>query len=119
MSAFVCDVEVMDLQPPNSVISLLRRSSYLLHDYVRCREEHSDSGYYRKQREDDQTEPIHDHGSEFPIANQVLLLVPFLHAARDELQLLQDKVQVLVRAPAHRMLLNGGRSAESGEGKED
>lgn len=79
------------------------------------REQHCDGGDNRKEREHDQTEPVHHHRRKFPIANQVLLLVPLLHPARDELQLLQDEMQILMRAPAHRVLLNRRWPIETAE----
>ena len=69
-----------------------------LNDDVRRREEDGDGGDDGEGREGDQAEPVDDHGSKLPVADDLLLLVVKLHPVHDELELLQDALQLPVGA---------------------
>lgn len=61
-----------------------------LDDDVRGGQQHGHSGDDGEHREDDEAEPVHDHGSELPVVDELHLLVVLLHSIGDELQLAQD-----------------------------
>ena len=76
--------------------SFLRLFLFSLHDDVRRGHEHSDGGDDGEGREGDEAEPVDHHRRELPVHDDLLLLVPDLHAVRDELELLQDALQLAV-----------------------
>lgn len=72
----------------------------LLDNDVRRREEDRHRGNNREQREYDQTKAVHHHRRKLPITDEVGPLVGLPHAARDELQLAQNELQLALRRRA-------------------
>jgi hypothetical protein len=73
---------------------------FLLDNDVRRREEDRYRGNNREQREYDQTKAVHHHRRKLPITDEVGPLVGLPHAARDELQLAQNELQLALRRRA-------------------
>lgn len=55
---------------------------------------HGNGGNYRKRCEDYETNSIDDHGSKFPVAHHLRILLRLLHASGDEAELAQDGLEV-------------------------
>ena len=54
------------------------------------REEDSDRGHDGEQGEHDQTDPVDDHGGEFPVVGRLFLLVVAAQFVRDDSQFFQN-----------------------------
>ena len=57
---------------------------------MRGGQQHGHRGDDGEHREDDEAEPVHNHGSELPVVDELHLLVVLLHSVGDELQLAQN-----------------------------
>lgn len=60
---------------------------------MRGRKKHSDCGSHCEQREHDQTQSVHHHRRELPVAPHLIVFVLFPHLVRDHPDLLEDEVQ--------------------------
>lgn len=67
---------------------------------VRRGEEYGDGGDDGEQREDDEAEPIDDHGGELPVVRHFGRLVLLAQLVGDDAQLLEDEGELAVRPQA-------------------
>jgi len=64
---------------------------------VRSREKDSNRSNDGEEREDEEANPVHDHGGKFPIGDQIILVLPLLKLGRDKAQFPDDSLQVSLR----------------------
>lgn len=67
---------------------------------VRRGEEYGDGGDDGEQREDDEAEPVDDHGGELPVVRHLGRLVLLAQLVGDDAQLLEDEGELAVRPQA-------------------
>lgn len=67
---------------------------------MRRGEEYGDGGDDGEQREDDEAEPVDDHGGELPVIRHLGRLVLLAQLVGDDAQLLEDEGELAVRPQA-------------------